>query len=306
MQQANPLFTIAHISDLHIPPLPKAGFWQLANKRLLSYLSWHRKRKYEHQQQTLDALRVHLGQVNPDHICITGDLTNITLPAEVDQAQDWLRNLAEESRISVIPGNPDALVPGSLQYALRSWQPWMQDDDGRIGFPFLHRRGPVNIIGISTAVATPPLLSLGWIGKRQLQRTEAMLAEIASEHRPSLLLIHHPPHDRACSPRRGLSDRRKLHQLLQRQPVTAVLFGHLHYPIRAELPGRDGPIPALGTASGSAVGAYKARAHYHLLKFTEVGAGYRLEVEHYEYAPQAQAFKLRDTEVLPVQASVSG
>ena len=292
------VFNVAHISDLHIPPLPPATFRQLASKRLLSYLSWQRKRKHEHQQQTLEALRAHLRQSQPDHICITGDLTNLTLPLEVDQAERWLHELAPAANISLIPGNHDALVPGALRYALQRWQPWMQDDAGRSGFPFLHRRGPVNIVGVSTAVATPPLLSLGWVGKQQLQRTRRLLAQLEQEQRPTLLLIHHPPHDGACSPRRGLADRAGFQQLLQQQPVTAVLFGHLHYPIRAELPGRDGPIPALGTASGSAIGAYKARAHYHLFRFSAAQQEVQLQVDHYHYDPELQQFVLRASEQL--------
>ncbi len=84
------MFRIAHISDLHIPPLPHVPASQLAGKRLLGLFSWHYKWKREHRQPVLDALLMNLREQRPDHVCVTGDITYTTLPAEVDAAADWL------------------------------------------------------------------------------------------------------------------------------------------------------------------------------------------------------------------------
>ncbi|MDT8399422.1 MAG: metallophosphoesterase [Pseudomonadales bacterium] len=292
------MFRIAHISDLHIAPLPSVSVSQIANKRLLGFLSWQHKRKHEHKLATLDALRAHLQEVQPDHICITGDLTNITLPAEVDTATDWLAALGDPARVSLIPGNHDAYVEGALDYALSRWAAWMQDDAGHPGFPYLHRRGPVNIIGLSSAVATLPTLSLGRIGAEQLARTEELLLALQPERRPTLLLVHHPPQNGAASARRALSDRKALQALLARVPVDLILHGHLHYPIRASIAGANGPIPVLGAASASAVGAYKSVAHYHLIDVDTDQGRPRLRVEHYYYDPASTCFSLRETQQL--------
>ena len=292
------MFRIAHISDLHIPPLPRVRLRQLTGKRLLGLFSWHYKWKSEHRQVVLDALLAHLQEIKPDHICVTGDITYTTLPAEVDTAVDWLARLGDPQRISLIPGNHDAYVPGALDYALARWSRWMQDDEGQTGFPYLHRRGPVDIVGLSSAVVTLPAVSLGRIGQTQLDKTEALLSRINADQRPCLLMIHHPPQDGAASLQRALSDRKALQQILARSPVDLVLHGHLHYPTRASLDGPSGPIPVLGAASASAIGIRKAVAHYHVIEIEPEGDRPRLMVRHYQYDTAAESFSLTETHAL--------
>lgn len=292
------MFRIAHISDLHIPPLPRVRLRQLAGKRLLGLFSWHHKWKSEHRQIVLDALLAHLQEIKPDHICVTGDITFTTLPAEVDTAADWFSRLGDPQRISLIPGNHDAYVSGALDYALDRWSRWMQDDEGSTGFPYLHRRGPMDIIGLSSAVVTPPAVSLGRIGQTQLEKTEALLSRINSDQRPSLLMLHHPPQDGAASSRRALSDRKALQKILARLPVDLVLHGHLHYPTRGSLEGPSGPIPVLGAASASTIGIRKSVAHYHVIEIeTEVGQP-RITVQHYHYNVVSENFSLSETQAL--------
>lgn len=292
------MFRIAHISDLHIPPLPRAPLRQLAGKRLLGLFSWYHKWKSEHRQTVLDALMAYLQTIKPDHICVTGDITFTTLPAEVDLAADWISRLGDPQRISVIPGNHDAYVAGALDYALEKWSRWMRDDEGQTGFPYLHRRGPVDIVGLSSAVATPPAVSLGRIGQAQLERTEALLTRIKADQRPCLLMIHHPPQDGAASRRRALSDRQKLQEVLARLPVDLVLHGHLHYPTRAMLDCPSGPIPVLGAASASTIGKRKSAAHFHVIEI-ETGAGRpQMTVQHYHYNTESEIFYLSGTQAL--------
>jgi 3',5'-cyclic AMP phosphodiesterase CpdA len=271
---------------------------QLAGTRILGLFSWHFKWKSEHRQTILDALLTHLQEMEPDHICITGDMTFTTLPAEVDTAAEWMSRLGDPQRISLIPGNHDAYVTGALDYALTRWSRWMQDDEGRTGFPYLHHRGPVDIVGLSSAVATPPAVSLGRIGQIQLEKTEALLNRIKADQRPCLLMIHHPPQDGAASPRRALSDRKKLQELLARMPVDLVLHGHLHYPIRATLDTPSGPIPVLGAASASTLGNRKSVAHYHLIEIETAVGQTRMTVQHYHYNSESEKFSLGGTQAL--------
>jgi 3',5'-cyclic AMP phosphodiesterase CpdA len=284
------MYRIAHISDLHIPPWPGASLKQLLGKRMLGLVGWHYKWKPEHQQAILEALLVHLNMIKPDHFCITGDITFTTLPAEVDTAREWISRLGDPDRISLIPGNHDAYVPGALNYALTEWSRWMQDDEGQTGFPYLHRRGPVDIIGLSSAVASLPALSYGRLGPLQLEKTEALLRRIKAAKRPSLLLVHHPPQDGAASAKRALSDRKALQGVLSRSPVDLVLHGHLHYPTRATLDGPSGPIPVLGAASASTIGKRKSVAHYHLIEIDTELEQAKMTVQHYFYDPASENF----------------
>ncbi len=292
------MFRIAHISDLHIPPLPRVPLKQLAGKRLVGQFSWFHKWKSEYRKIVLDALLAHLQEIEPDHICITGDITFTTLPAEVDQAAEWFSRLGDAQRISLIPGNHDSYITGALDYAQEKWARWMQDDEGWAGFPYLHRRGPVDIIGLSSAVATPPAISWGRIGQQQLEKTGVLLDGLRAASRPSLLLVHHAPQDGAAKPRRALSDRRELQKLLAHSPVDLVLHGHLHYPVQAELEGPTRPIPVLGAASASAIGGHKSVAHYHLIEIeTKIGQA-QLTVQHYHYDKVAGSFSLTSKQTL--------
>ena len=49
-------FTLAHLSDPHLPPLPAARLRDLAGKRALGYLDWTRNRHKYHRREVLDAL----------------------------------------------------------------------------------------------------------------------------------------------------------------------------------------------------------------------------------------------------------
>ena len=286
------MFRIAHISDLHLAPLPRVSTRRLMSKRILGFLSWQRKRRFDHLQRVLDALEDDLAASAPDHLCITGDLTNITLPGEVDNATAWLEAQGDPHKISLIPGNHDSYVKGSLDYALERWARWMRDDDGRMGFPYLHRRGPVDIVGLSSAVASLPALSGGRLGADQIDRCETLLQAREDANRPALLLVHHPPHDGACTQRRALWDRAAFQDMLKRVGgVKAVLFGHLHSPVRARLEGRDGPIAVLGAGAASAVGKKKAPAHYHLIDIEGDAADtMAITLRHRHYDPRRGSF----------------
>ena len=75
-------FTLAHLSDPHLPPLPAARLRDLAGKRALGYLNWTRNRHKYHRREVLDALVADMQAQRPDHIAVTGDLVNLALEAE--------------------------------------------------------------------------------------------------------------------------------------------------------------------------------------------------------------------------------
>jgi len=261
------VFRVAHISDLHIPPLPHLRPRELLGKRLLGLYSWRHKWRGEHRSEVLAALRDLLDKQQPDHICVTGDLTFTGHPAELDAAARWLEALAESRRISLVPGNHDVFMADAVVPVRERWAQWMRDDDGEQRFPYLHRRGPLDIIGLSSAVPTPPAVTRGRLGEVQLAAVEALLSTLSAQRRPRLLLLHHPPHEGAARSRKALADRVELRQVLACVPVSLVLHGHLHRPERATVAGPEGPIPVLGAASGSALGRRYTPAHCHLLEF---------------------------------------
>src|SRR5580698_1076354 len=97
-------FTLAHLSDPHLPPLPKVRLAELAGKRALGYLNWTRNRHKYHRRDVLDALVADLKAQRPDHIAVTGDLVNLAPEAA------WLESGGAPQQVTVIPGNHDAYV----------------------------------------------------------------------------------------------------------------------------------------------------------------------------------------------------
>ncbi len=295
------MFRIAHISDLHIPPPPALRLRSVVTKELFGRLHWARRRRHEHRLQVLDALRADLDRAAIDHLCITGDITNFGAREEFVHARQWIAALGlADRRVSVVPGNHDAYVPGALARAAACWADWMRDDGGADGFPYLRRRGPVALIGVSTARATPPGCAAGWLGHRQRRRLETLLAHLARERVVRILLIHHPPTPGVEPWRAALWDRRALARLLARRPVHLVLHGHSHRALRAGLPGRAGPIAVRGAGAASRVGRQGPPGHYHLLALEEdarAGA-FRLEIRHRLYDAERARYSDGDRETL--------
>ena len=143
------MFRLAHISDLHIGPLPPVAAPALLGQRLLGYLSWRWRRHRVYRPEVLEALRRDLQAERPDHVAITGDLVNIALPAEFDQAAAWLRALGPPQWISVVPGNHEAYVRIPCDQSLARWSDYMASDPGPstsldeagCRFPYLRRVG---------------------------------------------------------------------------------------------------------------------------------------------------------------------
>ena len=70
-------FTLAHLSDPHLAPLPRPRLSELIGKRITGYLNWQLRRRFIHDRRVLDALVDDLKARQADHIAVTGDIANI-------------------------------------------------------------------------------------------------------------------------------------------------------------------------------------------------------------------------------------
>lgn len=250
-----PAFRFAHFSDPHLPLLPgwPSPLHSLAGKRLLGFLSWRRKRHKLHRPDVLTALLTDVSTHNPDHVVVTGDLVNIAMPDEFGRARIWLEGLGPSDRVTIVPGNHDATVGLPRSIGLGQWQPWMTGDDGTTGFPFVRVRGPVALIGVSTAVPSLPLLATGTVGVEQLARLEEILADLSQRSLFRVVLMHHPPIRVCDSARKALTDGRRVQAVLARAGAELVLHGHHHREHVGYLPGPGATtIPVIGVSSASA------------------------------------------------------
>ncbi|MDE5455489.1 metallophosphoesterase [Bradyrhizobium sp. CSA112] len=251
-------FTLAHLSDPHLPPLPAARLRDLAGKRVLGYLNWIRNRHKYHHREVLDALVADMQAQRPDHIAVTGDLVNLALEAEFAPAQAWLESVGTPQQVTVVPGNHDAYVRATRHHFAGTFEQYLRGDAETNGtrFPFVRRRGPLALIGVSSAVPTLPLMATGRLGRAQLDALDRHLAQMSADEAFRVLLVHHPLY--SSSRMKRLTDSMALRAVLKRRGAELVLHGHDHIHSTMWLEGAGRQIPAIGVPSASAL----AHRHY--------------------------------------------
>ncbi len=260
------------------------------NKRLVGYLSWQLRRRRIHRSDVLKVLTDDLLSARPDHIVVTGDIVNISLAAEFKAAAEWLASLGPADRVSVIPGNHDAYVRVAWEGSWAAWKRYMTSDGapdrsgGPVGgdarFPFVRRRGPVALVGLTSAIPSGPGYALGRLGEAQLAAAERLLRSLGEDGAFRIVLIHHPPVARPGHRRKRLLDAAAFATMLARAGAELVLHGHNHFPSFCELAGRDGPVPVVGAASGSALPVDgHPPGQYHLYRIARAADGWDVEVE---------------------------
>lgn len=278
--------TIAHLTDVHLGPIEGFGlrYWNL--KRGLGYLNWVRRRRHDHQRAVLDRIVADMQAQRPDHIAVTGDLANLGLPQEHINALAWLKELGPPERVTVVPGNHDTYSRIGRDPGARRWAGYMTSNAeglayaGGEGPPFVRVVGEVALIGVDSAIETPPFLAWGRVGKRQLAALAGVLARLRGAGLFRLVLIHHPPLQGQTDATRGLRDAAALEDVLREGGAELVIHGHNHRNMLAWLPCGDasdaepGRIAVVGAPSAS-LGrrhGHEALARYNLYRIAR-GAG---------------------------------
>jgi 3',5'-cyclic AMP phosphodiesterase CpdA len=273
------MFRLAHFSDIHLGPLPAVSYRQLISKRITGYINWRRHRRVSLDNGIIDLITDDMLAAKPDHIALTGDLVNLALDAEIEMARIWLEGLGAPDRISVVPGNHDAYVPRAHKKACRAWSAWMTSDGAsppvrREDFPYMRVRGPVALIGVSSARATAPWMASGFFTERQAARLSGLLDAAGARGLFRVVMIHHPPVRGATGPNKRLYGISRFQKVMRRHGAELVLHGHTHLATVHWIDGRDGDIPVVGVAAaGQALGGSKPPGHYNLLDISgEAGA----------------------------------
>jgi 3',5'-cyclic AMP phosphodiesterase CpdA len=245
------MFTLAHLSDPHIGPIPLVSWRAPMNKRVVGYVNWRLRRHRIHDMGVLDRIIDDIVAAAPDHVAMTGDLGHVGLPQEFAAAEAPMRRLGDPRHVSFVPGNHDAYVRGALEECLSRFGPYAAGDDGRMGFPYLRVRGNVALIGLSSAVSTPHFFATGTLGPGQIDAAAELLRDAAGRGLVRIVLIHHAPHLGGAKPMRQLTDAAAFEAMLARAGAELVLHGHNHRTSLAHRPGPDGPVPILGVPSAS-------------------------------------------------------
>ncbi|MCO5158418.1 MAG: metallophosphoesterase [Aquamicrobium sp.] len=277
------MFRLAHLSDIHLGPLPEVAYRDLVSKRITGYINWRRNRSADLHEGVIDRLVADLKAARPDHIAVTGDLMNLALTGEIELSRLWLEALGSGEDVSVVPGNHDAYVRGALAKACKAWSAWMTGDGGepaRPGaFPFVRVRGRVALIGVSSARATAPFMASGFFGEEQAQRLSRVLDETRAKGLCRVVMIHHPPVRGAAAAHKRLFGIGRFQSVMRRHGAELVLHGHTHLPTTYRIDGRDGAIPVVGVAAaGQAPRGKRPAGQYNLFAISGQPGAWTIEL----------------------------
>lgn len=256
MQASDREATFIHISDVHVFSARSLRPHFMLDKRLLGGLNaLFRRRRIHDFNVTLAALDV-VRRTRPDHLLVTGDITTLGAEAEFRRFRTALEELPlSPEQITVLPGNHDAYVPAVVRERVfeRVFAPYLESDaDFRVfEWPMVRLRGPLAVVGCSTARPCPPPLAVGTLGAQQLARLEAVLADPRLAGRCRVVGLHHPPQPGAGQWHNRLTDAAAFRKILARQGAELVLHGHLHRRLATKLPGLRDPVDVWGVGSVS-------------------------------------------------------
>jgi len=251
---------IAHLSDLHLLDLEGAVPMRLFNKRITGYVNLRFHRKSVHKPFAVEACLREIRKLGVDHVVITGDVSNLALEREFELVRTVIdRELGmSPDQVSMVPGNHDTYTRGSFRTKrfANAFAACLKSDlpvgDGP--FPYVRLRGPVALIGLSTAVPRPPLVAAGEFGRQQLEALARLLEHPEVRSRTPVILQHHPWHNPTDRLRRlleGLYDAEEQADLLQHVERGLLLHGHLHRRVHRMLRTSVGHIDAVGATSAS-------------------------------------------------------
>lgn len=296
------MFRLAHISDIHLGPLPRLTTRELATKRITGYVNWHRNRRKRLFANILDLLRDELKNVAPDHLAITGDLVNLGARAEIETVAGWLHETGSPDYVSVVPGNHDAYVPGAFKMLSERWRPFMLGDDrpasteGSDLFPFLRQRGNTALIGVSTAHATPPFMANGLFDRLQALRLERILDQAAADRLFRVIMIHHPPVRGAAPWHKRLFGIGRFAEVLADHGAELVLHGHTHLDTLHWLPGKSGTVPVVGVPSASeGLGGHRPPSGYNMLTIDGNPGAWTCRLDRHGLDDTGAAFELKSS-----------
>lgn len=259
-----PAFTLAHLSDLHLGPLPRGALWRnFALKRTVGYLSWRFNRQNIHRPAVVAAIAADVIAATPDHVALTGDIANLSAHEEFSNAARWLQVFGSAGWISFVPGNHDSYVRADWEKGLRHLAAYMSSDmpvSGAVSsrqlaapFPYVRLRRNIALIGLTSACPQALYRAGGTLGSRQIALASSLLRDLRGKGYFCVVMIHHPPLPGLAKPRKALTDAEAFSEMLSREGAGLVLHGHNHTQMHSVLESRFGPVHVFGVPSASAV-----------------------------------------------------
>lgn len=231
---------LALVGDVHLYSLnvrPR----QLLSKRLLGHANlWlNRRRRFNHHMFGHVIARV--SDLKPDLALFSGDVTTTSLEDEFRDIRDYLKPLATQTNVVVVPGNHD-------RYTFRSARRKRME---RILANLIPREFPHiqpltdrwHLVALDSA-QPQVMLSRGALGPRQFDAVQQYVNTL-SEDDGLVVLCHYPVALPGRMPRswaHDLAEARGLKQLLtEAKPRVVFMHGHIHRPWFATPNGNQRP-----------------------------------------------------------------
>lgn len=280
------MITLAHLSDVHLAPLPPVRARDLLNKRITGFLNWKMTRHKTLDGDGLTRLVHHMHTQHPDMIAVSGDLMNLSLNAEINTARNWLETLGDPDKVCVTPGNHDAYVPGQLERALERWDDYVLGetiDDNQ--FPYVRRASEMAIIVCNSAVPTLPTMASGHFDIEQYERLVRCLKLLGEANYFRVVMIHHPPNLEHAHPRLGLYGAKHFRRAVAEAGAELVLHGHTHRSTIFSIPGPNADVPVVGVAAAGTAQEDTAHdpARYNLFKIERVGRSWQCTMREFGF-----------------------
>jgi DNA repair exonuclease SbcCD nuclease subunit len=234
---------IVHFSDVHFGRFG-FSFRALLDKRLLGMVNFMLNRRGTVDEDALPRLVKRMGQLDPDLVVCSGDITCVGTPAEFAAATQALSPLSANPRwrFVYVPGNHDAYVAAkacrrAMEQAEQALNPGQED----AGAPFrAFQLGGVNVALVKQAHPTNIFLSTGAMGREASARLkEWCAAKGPGRSAPKLLVGHFPTSNAEGAPlgwRRQLNGAATVARELDEGNIGLYLCGHIHSPFLRKFP----------------------------------------------------------------------
>lgn len=262
---------VAHISDLHQLSLEGVKARHFIGKRLTGGVNLLLNRGGNYPRDVALALMADVRDQQPDHVVLSGDLTNLAFSAEFELVRDLLEELSLPPRqVTVVPGNHDYYTRSSLrdETFCKIMGKFLHGDlqPGAGPFPMLRVRGELALVALCSAHPSAPFMAVGTLGSRQLRQTEKILGSEQCKDRFRLVVLHHSPAQDGVPWKNRLTDGAAFRAMIARAGAELMIHGHLHRFLRRELPGPGAPVPLIGVGSSTWLSPHdpERRAQYNL------------------------------------------
>ncbi len=250
---------IAHLTDIHLPSLSLSKLSKLNLKQGFGLLNWQASRHKIHQQDALDLLLQDLDKQEISHTIISGDLTNLALPSEIETAESWLKTRGTPQQVSYVPGNHDYYDNGFALQNKEVFKEHMRSCDigaclgGGSGpqDPYVRVIDKIALIGLNSAIPTPLFKSFGAIEEQTLEQLSKILKKAQAQGLYRCVVLHHPPLNTITTPQKGLNNDAALTAILKEAGAELVLYGHTHLQRYDRLLTQQGFCHVIGTPSAS-------------------------------------------------------